>query len=64
MNGSIIQSKFSQESGEYVDNLEDDECDIVVRDALDIETGKNTLKNEARLSRGSSVHREWIPCKE
>ena len=47
-----------------MDNLEDDECDIVVRDALDIETGKNTLKNEARLSRGSSVHREWIPCKE
>ena len=45
MNGSIIQSKFSKESGEYVDNLQDDVCDIVMRDALDIGTAKNTLKN-------------------
>ena len=56
MNGSIIQSKFSKESGEYVDNLQDDVCDIVMRDALDIGTGKNTFKNSARVSRGSSVH--------
>lgn len=64
MKGSIIQSKFSKESEEYVDNLENDVCYIVVQDALDIGTGKNTLKNEARVSRGSSLHQEWIPCKE
>ena len=37
------ERRFSKESGEHVDNLEDDVWDIVVRDALDTATGKNTL---------------------
>ena len=37
------ERRFSKESGEHEDNLEDDVWDIVVRDALDTATGKNTL---------------------
>ena len=36
------ERRFSKESGEHVDNLEDDVWDIVVRDALDTATRKNT----------------------
>ena len=37
------ERRFSKESGEHEDDLEDDVWDIVVRDALDTATGKNTL---------------------
>ena len=46
LNGNIVttrEGRFSKESGEHADNLEDDVWDIVVRDALDTATGKNTL---------------------
>ena len=49
-----------------MDSLEDDVYDIVVCDALDLGTGKNTWTNEALVSRGT----DWCgapgvdPCKE
>ena len=44
------ERRFSKESGEHGDNLEDDVWDIVVRDALDTATGKNTGCPRKKLS--------------